>query len=280
MVAMTKKRRLLALHLTRLSLVSLLSLSFLSSTKPASAADDTACIQSYEQTQTLRKQSRFREAHDEATKCARDTCPVVLAKDCTKWLGELEQSIPTIVFDVKSTSGEELTLVKVMMDGKPLVDKLDGKALAMDVGPHTFHFESTDSKVGGQPVEQKIVIHEGDKNRKVSVTLGAAKANNANVQVGPADRPIPISAYVFGGAAVLGLGIGTVFAISGSSKESDLDACRPSCPANDVNSVSTSYAIADILLTAGFVSAIAAAYIFLSRPAVPKSSGFNKGFAF
>jgi hypothetical protein len=248
--------------------------------KTAWAADDTACIQSYEQTQTLRKQSRFREAHDEATKCARSECPVVLSKDCTKWLGELEQSIPTIVFDVKSTGGEELTLVKVTMDGKALVEKLDGKAVTMDVGPHTFRFESTDPKVGGQPVEQKIVIHEGDKNRKVSVTLGGAAkppgGGGAQVTTNDGgDRPIPISTFVFGGAAVLGLGIGTVFAISGSSKEGDLDACRPNCPRDDVNSVSTSYAIADVLLSAGFVSAIAAVYIFLSRPTVPKNSGFN-----
>jgi len=242
------------------------------------AADDSACITSYEQTQTLRKQSRFREAHDEATKCARDSCPAVLSKDCTKWLGELEQSIPTIVFDVKSQAGEELTLVKVTMDGKPLIDKLDGKAVTMDVGPHTFRFESTDPKLtGAQPIEHKVVIHEGDKNRKVSITLGGAKPSGppAAPAAGKDDgeRPIPIPAFVFGGAAIVGLGLGTVFAISGSSKESDLDACKPTCPADDVNSASTSYAMADIFITAGVVSAIAAAYIFLSRPTVPKKVG-------
>lgn len=175
-------------------------------------------------------------------------------------MGELDQSIPTIVFDVRSASGEELTNVKVTQDGKPFLDKLDGKAVTVDLGPHVFRFEPTDGK--SQPLEQKTVIHEGEKNRRVSVTLPA----KASEKKGDAERPIPAMAYVFGGVAVASLGAGAVFALRGSSDQSELDACKPSCSAEAVNSVSTSYAIADILLTAGVVSAVAAAYVFLARP--------------
>jgi hypothetical protein len=230
-------------------------------------ADDAACIQSYEQTQTLRRASKLRDARIEAAKCANETCPPVLARDCSKWLAELDQSIPTVVFDVKSATGEELTNVKISVDGKPLVEKLDGKSVALDVGPHAFRFEATDRK--WRPIDQKTVIHEGDKNRKISVTL---QGDAPQAPATTSERPVPIMAYVFGGVAVASLGVGTVFAISGSSKESDLDACKPSCPADAVNDVSTSYAFADILLAAGVVSAIAAAYVFLSRPTVPGPS--------
>ena len=234
-------------------------------TTTGALADDNTCIQSYEQTQTLRRAGKLREARAEAAKCAAETCPAVLAKDCTKWLSEIDQSIPTVVFEVKSASGEELTNVRVLEDGNVLAEKLDGKSVTLDVGPHTFRFESTEGK--GLPNEQKMVIHEGDKNRKISVTL----ASPASVKSTPAEkpeRPIPIATYVFGGAAIVSLGVGTVFALGGASKESDLDACRPACSADAVNDASTSYAVADILLTAGVVSAIAAATIFVTRPTV------------
>jgi hypothetical protein len=228
-------------------------------------ADDNACIQSYEQTQTLRRAGKLHDARAEAAKCASDTCPVVLAKDCTKWLSEIDQSIPTVVFDVKSATGEELTNVRVVADGKVLAEKLDGKSITLDIGPHAFRFEPTDGK--GLPAEQKTVIHEGDKNRKISVTLAAPQSTGPTPAAKP-ERPVPIATWVFGGVAVASLGVGTVFALSGSSKESDLDRCKPSCPSDAVNEASTSYAVADILLTTGIVSAIAAATIYFTRPTV------------
>jgi hypothetical protein len=243
----------------RRALVALTGAGIALASTPA-LADDPSCIQSYEQTQTLRRAGRLREARSAAAKCSSETCPAVLARDCTKWLSELDQSIPTVVFDVKSASGEELTNVKVLADGKPLADKIDGKSVTLDVGPHVFRFESTDGK--GLPAEQKTVIHEGDKNRKVSVTLGVPEKDAAG------ERPVPLMAFVFGGAAIASLGAGTAFALIGSSHESDLSACKPSCSADAVNDAATSYSVADILLTAGVVSAIAAAYVFISRPTV------------
>ena len=79
---------------------------------------------------------------------------------------------------------------------------------------------------------------------------------------------MPLTTWVFGGVALASLGVGTVFALDGSAKETDLDRCRPSCPAGAVNDASTSYAVADILLTAGVVSAVAAAVIYFTRPTV------------
>jgi len=228
-------------------------------------ADDNSCIQSYEQTQTLRRAGKLHEARAEAAKCASDTCPAVLAKDCAKWLSEIEQSIPTVVFDVRSASGDELTDVRVLVDGKVLAEKLDGRSVTLDVGPHSFRFESKDGK--GLPAEHRTVIHEGDKNRKISVMLAASQAVRPTPEP-KAERPVPASTWIFGGVALASLGVGTVFALDGSSKESDLDRCRPSCPGSAVNEASTSYAVADILLTAGVVSAIAAAAIYFTRPTV------------
>lgn len=262
---LSRARALLALAAVGVSLAA---------SSPATA-DDASCIPSYEQTQTLRRAGKLREARSEAAKCASDSCPAVLARDCTKWLAELDQSIPTVVFDVKSASGEELTNVRVLVDGKPLLDTLDGKSVTLDVGPHTFRFESTEGK--GLPAEQTTVIHEGTKNRTIAVTLaspgGAAPAPAAS----SSSRPVPITSWIFGGAALVSLGAGTVFALRGSSKESDLDACKPACGADAVNDVSTTYAVADVLLTAGVVSAIAAVAIFVTRPEVAEPARTTAG---
>lgn len=244
------------------------------SSKDAFAEDPSTCIQAYEQTQNLRRAGKLRDARTEAAKCAAESCPAVLARDCTKWLGEIDQSIPTVVFEVKSAAGDELTNVKVTVDGKPLVDKLDGKSVAIDVGQHVFRFEGGDGK--SAPVEQKAVVHEGEKNKKISVTLGSKNPIAATPPAG-GERPIPPMAFVFGGVGIVSLGVGTFFAVSGASKESDLDACKPSCSADRVNSVSTSYAFADVLLTAGVVSLVAAAYIYLTRPTVLPSNTARLG---
>jgi hypothetical protein len=44
-------------------------------------------------------------------------------------MADLERAQPTVVFDVKDDAGNDLTDVKVTVDGNPLADKLTGTAL-------------------------------------------------------------------------------------------------------------------------------------------------------
>ncbi|MFO0737838.1 MAG: hypothetical protein U0270_18245 [Labilithrix sp.] len=229
-------------------------------------ADDAACIQSYEATQTLRKGGKLREAHAEAMKCAAESCPSVLAKDCQKWQGEIDALLPSVIFEVKGNAGEPLSKVKITANGQPLVDRLDGSPVTLEAGELKLHFESPDGR--GLPVDQTITLKEGEKSRKVMVQLGGAP---------PAEsKPLPLGPIVFGATGVVALGVGTVFAIMGAGAESDLDRCKPRCTSDDVNGVSTKYAVADILFTAGAVSLVAAAYMFITRPATTAAVGFLK----
>jgi hypothetical protein len=229
-------------------------------------ADDASCIQSYESTQTLRKASKLREARAEAAKCAVSTCPAVLSKDCQRWQTELDNALPTVVFDVKGSAGEALSNVKITANGQPLVDKIDGSPVTLDAGETKLHFESPDGH--GLPADQTVTLKEGEKAHKVAVTLGGKRAAAPVTQApAPAAQPFPLGPVIFGAAGIVAVGVGAVFAITGHSSESDLDTCKPHCPASDVNSVSTKYAISDILFTAGAVSLVAAAYMFITRPA-------------
>jgi len=57
----------------------------------------------------------------------------------------------------------------VTIDGVPLVTQLDGLAVDVDPGPHTFVFDGADGSA-----EQKVVVAEGAKAQHIAVVFGAA----------------------------------------------------------------------------------------------------------
>jgi hypothetical protein len=231
----------------------------------AHAADTNACLTSYEQTQTLRRGGKLREAKQQALQCAREACPAVLTKDCARWATEIDATIPSVVFEARAADGTELVDVKVFVDDKPLVDTLDGKAVEFEPGAHTLRFEWASGKAA--PVVMQTVVREGEKNRKIAATFAAnGDSSGGGSGESAGKRPIPLAAWVFGGIALAGVGVGTAFAVIGKSKQSDLDVCKPHCQPPDVDSMTRSFAIADVGFGVGVISAAAAVYLFLSRP--------------
>jgi len=224
------------------------------------AADTNVCVSSYEQSQSLRRVGKLRDARQRALECARDVCPAVLSRDCQRWATELETSIPTVIFDVRGLAGEEITKVTVFIDDKKLVDRLDGKAMEVEPGTHKFRFVPKELK--GASKEVSVTIREGEKYRKISSSFEDKAAAQASIS-----RPIPTAAYVFGGIGIAGLAAGTFFGLRGLSQKNDLDSCKPQCSPSDVDSMSRNYAIADIAFGVGVVSGVAAVYLYLTRPA-------------
>jgi hypothetical protein len=240
-----------------LTLVTLLGGVLLS----APAYADPACITAYEQTQTLRKDGKPVAAKAQAAICARAECPALLTKDCTRWLAELEGVIPSVTFearmtDAKTPAGTPRTDVRVKMDGAALTEKLDGKPVPVEPGSHVFVFEAE----GAAPLERTVVVKEGEKNKKVAVTLAAAGAEPDR------GRAIPLGVWIFGGASVVAFATSAVFAIDGFGKKSDLEQCKPRCAAGDVDAMSSSFTIADVALGAGVAAGAAALYLFFTRP--------------
>jgi hypothetical protein len=220
------------------------------------ALADATCISAYEQTQTLRKDGRPLAAKAQAVICARESCPALLVKDCTKWLSELEAVTPTVVLDPRTPAGGLRTDVRVKVDGVTLSEKLDLKPVPLEPGSHTFVFEAE----GSAPGERTVLLREGEKNRKVTVTLTPA----ADAKAG--SRPVPLGVWLFGGASVVALATSAVFAVDGLAKKSDLDSCKPRCAPADVDAMSSSFTFADVALGAGVMAGAAAVYLFLTRP--------------
>jgi len=136
------------------------------------AQTDDACIAASEKALTLRKAGKLLDARKELSTCAASSCPDVVKVSCQQRLGELNQSLPSIVFDVKDASGRDLANVRLAVDGAPYSDKLGGAAISLDPGDHEFRFEVVDQT----PVVRHFVLREGEKNRREPIVVGSVAA--------------------------------------------------------------------------------------------------------
>jgi hypothetical protein len=228
------------------------------------------CFAAYEQVQTLMKRSRLLEAREASSACLSDSCPTSLRADCGQWLKDIDARMPSIVVECRRPNGEMVRdETRVLLDGAPWKERLDGTAAEVDPGDHTLRIER-----GSAPAyETRIVVHEGQKAQRVAITLpeaaGAPEARDSAsgssaISSPPKAEAMPTSVWILGGAAVLTLGGFAVFAVTGKSAEGRLEACSPRCSDDVVGDVRVRYITADVFLAVSAVLVGAAAYLALS----------------
>ncbi len=248
----------------------------------ARADEKQQCLSASDQGQSLRDEGKYRRAREAFATCARPVCPGIVQHDCVKWLADLEATSPSIVVNAKDDKGNDLTAVKVTVDGAPLATTLDGRPVLVDPGEHTFRYETD----GFPPVEERVVIHAGEKSRVLTAQFGtpsapqtggsAAGATGGTTAGGEAPSTggegggggIPTSAWVFAGIAVASFGVEAYFGLTGLSDRSALEngcGTTHNCKQSDVDSVRTKFTIADIALGVGIISAGLSAYFFFTR---------------
>jgi hypothetical protein len=224
------------------------------------------CFDAYEQAQRFRKAYQLRAAREQLIACGAEACPTFVRQDCSKWLGEVEASTPTIVVLARRADGTTVEDARATLDGSPLGDRLDGRAIAVDPGPHELRCEA-----GGVSVQSHIVVAEGVKNQPFYVTLGTAPAPR---QTAPAPAPkeepreratrgLPTATWVLGGVALVGGISFATFAVVGRATQS----CAPNCTQSQVDDLRRDYLIADASWITGLLAAGAAVYFALTAPA-------------
>ena len=245
--------------------LALPTLLALESPRAARADDKQVCLSTYVRAQELRKDERLRAAREAMLACAQTACPPAIAQDCGRWLTEVEGSIPTVVLSLVDRAGQDRSDVRVRLDGAPLVERLDGKALEVDPGEHVFRFETS----GEAPIEQRVVVRQGERDRPIRVELPRASAAPALAPSSAAARPIPLATWVVGGVGVAALGVSAAFGASalwGSPGWTGLRSCKPTCNPADVDAVDRKLRIADVALGVGVVALGAAAVFYVTRP--------------
>jgi hypothetical protein len=242
----------------------------------AHAADDDThvCLSSYVETQKARRDGGLRAARSAADRCGRPICPDVIRNDCVRWQWELDQAIPTVVVSAVGRDGRDLPDVSVVVDGVPLVSRLDGRSVAMDPGAHVFRFVAAD----GSSVERRVLVVEGERDRAVVGSFAPSNEGRPFVLPSAATRVVPPSVWVVGGVGVASAAVALTFWSLAFFAEpgvvSELS-CKPTCPAGSSDTMTTRANIGDI---AGAVSLLAlgtAAYLYFTRPGSVPSAGLG-----
>ncbi|MGH7293660.1 MAG: hypothetical protein ACRELB_01945 [Polyangiaceae bacterium] len=249
-----------------------------------------ACFSAAEKAQPLMKQRKLSAARRYLQVCAHDDCPRAARSDCKAWLEDVTTAQPTVVFVAREERPDGASIavedVRVSADGAVLVPaRLGAAAVPIDPGMHTLTFEHA----GFDPVEQRIDVREGERDRQVDVVFrppGHAGAPHEAGQVHgqggelPAPEPagssgIPGLAVALGGGAIVALGLGATMEAIGLSDRSRLEGtCKVdrSCDPSAVSTARTRVAVGDVALGAGALLLAGAVYVYLSRPAAQATS--------
>jgi hypothetical protein len=267
----TEKAKRRAFHASVAVLTAALAAAA-SAPAPARADDREMCASSSERGQRLRKAGHLIEAHEEFAVCSRAGCPNVVKRDCDRWIGEVETSLPTVVVAARDAQGRDLVDVRVFVDEVLVTSHLDGKAIPVNPGPHTLRYELAD----GRPVTGDVVIHEGEKARVLPVRFGATVLPPSPLAASappPATAPAgtdngakwPVGSYVLGGIGVASLAVFAALAITG---QSTFDQCAQShaCSQSQKDSLSLERAVAWSMFGVGVVALGAATWVVISRP--------------
>jgi hypothetical protein len=227
-------------HLHRFFSTLTVLLGLLALCENARAADPTTadCLAANDTSISLRNEHKLRAARAQLLVCAARTCPADVRNECTRRVGEVNAAMPTVVFEAKDFSGKDLAAVKVMMDGEALAERLEGTALSLDPGEHSFVFDAE-----GQPeLTKQLIIHEGEKDRHESFTFGETAASPAATAPRIAEAPPVVAphtrsklgtqksfAIAAAGVGAVGVIVGAVFGVQAMSKKSD---AQKACPNN------------------------------------------------
>jgi hypothetical protein len=230
-----------------------------------------ACAEAYEAAQELRKAAKLRRAEEMLLVCAEPSCGKFMHRECTQWLEQLHDEMPSVIFSAKDAAGTALSDVRVSLDGVLLTSALDGSAIAVDPGVRKFRFEAE-----GQPeVVREVTILPRQQERSIEVLIArktkepdAAELDSSS-DVAASERPAAasnrsIAPYVVGGVGVLGMvGFG-VLATLAKSEHEQLPKCLPDCEQAKIERVGTLYATANVSLGIGIVGLGTATVLFLT----------------
>jgi hypothetical protein len=235
------------------------------------------CFQSHEQGQVSRNGGHLRDARASFLQCSNDSCPALVRKDCLEWLEQVSAAQPSVIIAATDSQGRDTGDVRFFIDDVQVAERLTGASVVLDPGEHRFRFEMP----GAQPVERTALLREGEKDRKVTVqfamTPAAVRASPPSAPYAPSERRASVSplSYALAGTSLAAFGVFSYFAIAGKSLERNrASSCSPRCAPDSISPIKRDYAIADVGLAVGVVTAGLAVWSILSHgnPSPPQSS--------
>jgi hypothetical protein len=230
-------------------------------------------LEAHHNAQELRKASKLIESQEQLLICSSETCPGALITDCGRWLAEMDQLTPSLIFEVR-IDGKDSTAAKVELDGRAVADW--SQAVKVDPGRHDVRV----SVEGFDAYTANVHTPEGQRLKIVSAEFKtkqpeAAPPPTSALPARVFSRPTPPSTYVLLGLGVLGAGGFATFAAIGKTKQNQLDndcAKLMSCTDADLKPMKSMYLVGDVAAGVGVAALIGAAVVYFTRPSVDASA--------
>jgi hypothetical protein len=185
----------------------------------------------------------------------------------------VEKAMPSVVVAAVGPDGSDTVDVALSVDGARVADRLPATALDLDPGEHTLRVERT----GWAATEQKVVVREGEKERRVVLRF-MPQGGGEHAAPGRGAPTFGIVMLVVGGVAGA---LGITLAIVGKMKENSLDAlpcaAMGNCNESDVNTLRLEYYSAAVAGGIGALALGVGLWQVLARPSAPAPVAFGPG---
>jgi hypothetical protein len=225
------------------------------------------CLDAHRNAQELKQSAKLVEAQEHLLVCSSGSCPGAIISDCGNWIAELEQTTPSLVFEIR-IDGKEALDATVFVDGRPVADR--AHALKVNPGRHAVRVELAPF----EPREQDVVLPEGQRMRLISIEFESKRSEPAavaNVAARPAARetirPTPGLVYPLLGLSIAGAAGFGAFTFLGKSEQNKLEnECAPRCTDADLKEMKRWYTIGDISAGVGVAALLGAGIVYFTRP--------------
>jgi hypothetical protein len=224
------------------------------------------CLDAHRSAQELKQGGKLLEAQAHLQVCSSGSCPGVVITDCGNWIADLEQTTPSMIFEIR-LDGKEALDAKLFVDGQLVLDR--AHAHKVNPGKHEVRVELPPF----EPREEHVVLAEGQRMRLISVEF-SAKPEEPVPSAAPASpppktlvRPTPGVVYPLVALGVVGLGSFGAFTYLGKKEQDELEqTCAPNCPDERMKSMKLWYAIGDISGGVGAAALLGATIVYFARP--------------
>jgi hypothetical protein len=237
-----------------------------SSAASGGEADAARCVSAAERGQRQRDEGRLVESRATLASCGEEACPVVVRRECLRWLAEVDERLPSVVLAVKDRAGKDVVDAALSVDGKPLSAANRGREFPLDPGQHRI----VAKRAGAPESQETIIVREREKGRTLSLVLdtqAATPSERTPSERTPGSRPVPVFTWILAGTAVLGGASVAYFYSTGAARVHELrDSCAPRCTASEVADAERSLGIAHLSLGIGIAAAVGALVVYLVRP--------------
>jgi hypothetical protein len=139
----------------------------------AAAATESECTSAGAAAEQLRSTGDLFGARVRLGACLVTGCSTQVREACARQLAAVVAAMPAVVLEAKDQASNNLSAVRVTLDGAPVLDRLDGAAILVNPGEHRVAFEAA----GFRRAEATFVALEPQKKVRVVVFLDSAPSS-------------------------------------------------------------------------------------------------------